>query len=161
VKIDIPWINNVVRDRINHGKDPGFDDLLVDGLLPDEDGLGTPPGSGSSGTSRRPRNWVVRRPRCRTTSRRWVPSVNSWTPSSVSTPDAVPDLRADDARRLAAARTSSVTDPDRRVVLYRTCTRTTCTLPGVRQRYASPSRLAARWSSRSWAGPAVRRFPRG
>jgi len=51
VKIDIPWINNVVRDRINHGKDPGFDDLLVDGLpLPDEDGPGTPPGSGSSGT---------------------------------------------------------------------------------------------------------------
>ncbi|MDL5363390.1 LUD domain-containing protein [Halalkalicoccus sp. NIPERK01] len=42
VKIDIPWINTVVRDRINRGKDPGFDDLLVDGLVPDEEGSGTP-----------------------------------------------------------------------------------------------------------------------
>ena len=42
VKIDIPWINTVVRDRINHGKDPGFDDLLVDGLVPDEEENGTP-----------------------------------------------------------------------------------------------------------------------
>ncbi|MFC6613927.1 LUD domain-containing protein [Halopenitus salinus] len=42
VKIDIPWINTVVRDRINRGKDPGFDDLLVDGLIPDEEESGTP-----------------------------------------------------------------------------------------------------------------------
>ncbi|RKD89183.1 LUD domain-containing protein [Halopiger aswanensis] len=42
VKIDIPWINTVVRDRINRGKDPGFDDLLVDGLVPDEEASGTP-----------------------------------------------------------------------------------------------------------------------
>lgn len=42
VKIDIPWINTVVRDRINRGKDPGFDDLLVDGLVPDEEESGTP-----------------------------------------------------------------------------------------------------------------------
>lgn len=42
VKIDIPWINTVVRDRINRGKDPGFDDLLVDGLVPDEGASGTP-----------------------------------------------------------------------------------------------------------------------
>ncbi|ADJ13858.1 LUD domain-containing protein [Halalkalicoccus jeotgali] len=42
VKIDIPWINTVVRDRINRGKDPGFEDLLVDGLVPDEEESGTP-----------------------------------------------------------------------------------------------------------------------
>ncbi|GAA0669175.1 LUD domain-containing protein [Natronoarchaeum mannanilyticum] len=42
VKIDIPWINTVVRDRINRGKDPGFDDMLVDGLMPDEEESGTP-----------------------------------------------------------------------------------------------------------------------
>ncbi|WP_251341314.1 LUD domain-containing protein [Haloplanus halophilus] len=42
VKIDIPWINTVVRDRINRGKDPGFEDLLVDGLVPDEETAGTP-----------------------------------------------------------------------------------------------------------------------
>lgn len=34
LKIDIPWINTVVRDHINRGKDPGFDDLLVDGSSP-------------------------------------------------------------------------------------------------------------------------------
>jgi len=39
VGIDIPWINTVVRDRVNHqGEDGGFD-FLVDGLTPDaEDG---------------------------------------------------------------------------------------------------------------------------
>jgi len=42
VKIDIPWINTVVRDRINRGKDPGFEDLLVDGLVPDDETAGTP-----------------------------------------------------------------------------------------------------------------------
>jgi len=37
VKIDIPWINTVVRDRINRSADPGFDDVLVDGLVPDDE----------------------------------------------------------------------------------------------------------------------------
>lgn len=36
VKIDIPWINTVVRDRINHQGDRG-PDWLVDGLTPDEE----------------------------------------------------------------------------------------------------------------------------
>jgi iron-sulfur cluster protein len=34
VKIDIPWINTVVRDRINRGEDTELD-WLVDGLTPD------------------------------------------------------------------------------------------------------------------------------
>ncbi|WP_380677307.1 LUD domain-containing protein [Salinigranum sp. GCM10025319] len=39
VKIDIPWINTVVRDRINRGTDHEFD-WLVDGLTPDaEEGV--------------------------------------------------------------------------------------------------------------------------
>ncbi|SDC17545.1 LUD domain-containing protein [Natrinema hispanicum] len=39
VKIDIPWINTVVRDRINRNEDPAATDFLVDGLTPDmEDG---------------------------------------------------------------------------------------------------------------------------
>ncbi|MGQ4556301.1 LUD domain-containing protein [Halobellus sp. GM3] len=37
VKIDIPWINTVVRDRINRGADPGTFDSLVEGLTPDAD----------------------------------------------------------------------------------------------------------------------------
>jgi iron-sulfur cluster protein len=42
VKIDIPWINTVVRDRINRSKDPGLENMLVDGLVPDEEEQGTP-----------------------------------------------------------------------------------------------------------------------
>ena len=34
VKIDIPWINEVVRDRITHGEGESLD-FLVDGLVPD------------------------------------------------------------------------------------------------------------------------------
>jgi len=37
VKIDIPWINTAVRDRINRGADPGTFDFLVEGLTPDEE----------------------------------------------------------------------------------------------------------------------------
>ena len=36
VKIDIPWINEVVRDRINHDAEGEFD-FLVEGLTPDEE----------------------------------------------------------------------------------------------------------------------------
>ncbi|PSP81885.1 (4Fe-4S)-binding protein [Halobacteriales archaeon QS_1_68_17] len=35
VKIDIPWINTVVRDRLNRSGDRGQFDFLVDGLAPD------------------------------------------------------------------------------------------------------------------------------
>ncbi|MFB6075492.1 MAG: LUD domain-containing protein [Haloarculaceae archaeon] len=37
VKIDIPWINTVVRDRINGENDPSEFEFLVDGLTPDEE----------------------------------------------------------------------------------------------------------------------------
>ncbi|WP_226013345.1 LUD domain-containing protein [Halomicrobium salinisoli] len=37
VGIDIPWINTVVRDRINHGGEDWEFDFLVDGLTPDEE----------------------------------------------------------------------------------------------------------------------------
>jgi len=38
VKIDIPWINTAVRDRINRGTDRETFDFLVDGLTPDAEG---------------------------------------------------------------------------------------------------------------------------
>jgi len=41
VEIDIPWINTVVRDRINREGDRP-DDWLVDGLTPDEEDGGVP-----------------------------------------------------------------------------------------------------------------------
>ncbi|MFC7020314.1 MULTISPECIES: LUD domain-containing protein [Haloarcula] len=40
VEIDIPWINTVVRDRINRGADPDTFDFLVEGLTPDEEPAG-------------------------------------------------------------------------------------------------------------------------
>ncbi|MFB6267701.1 MAG: LUD domain-containing protein, partial [Halodesulfurarchaeum sp.] len=42
VKIDIPWINTVVRDRINRGKEGNYD-FLVEGLTPDQDPGGVSP----------------------------------------------------------------------------------------------------------------------
>ncbi|WP_436928996.1 LUD domain-containing protein [Halosimplex halobium] len=42
VKIDIPWINTVVRDRRNRSHEPDYEDILVDGLVPDEESEGTP-----------------------------------------------------------------------------------------------------------------------
>jgi Fe-S oxidoreductase len=42
VRIDIPWINTVVRDRINRGNDGEFD-FLVEGLTPDEEPGGLDP----------------------------------------------------------------------------------------------------------------------
>ncbi|MFC7096101.1 LUD domain-containing protein [Halobaculum marinum] len=43
VEIDIPWINTVVRDRINRGADPGTFDPLVEGLTPDDEPAGLDP----------------------------------------------------------------------------------------------------------------------
>jgi iron-sulfur cluster protein len=40
VGIDIPWINTVVRDRVNRGADPDAFDHLVDGLSPDAESPG-------------------------------------------------------------------------------------------------------------------------
>jgi iron-sulfur cluster protein len=40
VGIDIPWINTVVRDRINRGVDDGEFDWLVEGLTPDAEPAG-------------------------------------------------------------------------------------------------------------------------
>ncbi|WP_135828180.1 LUD domain-containing protein [Halorussus halobius] len=40
VKIDVPWINTVVRDRLNRGADDGRFDFLVEGLTPDEESGG-------------------------------------------------------------------------------------------------------------------------
>ncbi|NUE03809.1 LUD domain-containing protein [Halorubraceae archaeon YAN] len=37
VNIDIPWINTVVRDRLNHGQDDSRFDWMYDTLVPDEE----------------------------------------------------------------------------------------------------------------------------
>ncbi|WP_436928777.1 LUD domain-containing protein [Halosimplex halobium] len=43
VGIDIPWINTVVRDRVNRGETAGGFDFLVDGLAPDAEPAGLDP----------------------------------------------------------------------------------------------------------------------
>jgi iron-sulfur cluster protein len=43
VKIDIPWINTVVRDRLNGAADADEFDFLVDGLVPDAESGGMDP----------------------------------------------------------------------------------------------------------------------
>ncbi|WP_423751194.1 LUD domain-containing protein [Salinirarus marinus] len=40
VEIDVPWINTVVRDRLNRGADPDAFDSLVTGLTPDDEPSG-------------------------------------------------------------------------------------------------------------------------
>ncbi|MFP8951946.1 LUD domain-containing protein [Natrialbaceae archaeon A-arb3/5] len=42
VGIDIPWINTVVRNRVNNDVERGEFDHLVDGLVPDEEATGYP-----------------------------------------------------------------------------------------------------------------------
>ena len=49
VNIDIPWINTVVRDRVNRGGDDGNLDFLVDGLSPDAEGEEGSVGEGRGG----------------------------------------------------------------------------------------------------------------
>ena len=43
VNIDIPWINTVVRDRLNRDDAPSEFDFLVEGLTPDEEPAGLDP----------------------------------------------------------------------------------------------------------------------
>jgi len=119
VKIDIPWINTVVRDRINRGKDPGFDDLLVDGLMPDEEESGTPlrkrffgnfETAAKLGSATAP---VSNKIASLGPVRQLMDSVLGI--------DARRELPAFERTTLvdwAASRESTVTDPDRRVVLY-------------------------------------------
>ncbi|MFB6122724.1 MAG: LUD domain-containing protein [Haloferacaceae archaeon] len=40
VEIDVPWVNTVVRDRLNRGADPDAFDSLVAGLTPDDEPSG-------------------------------------------------------------------------------------------------------------------------
>ena len=119
VKIDIPWINTVVRDRINREKGSEFDDLLVDGLMPDEEG---------GGMSMRKRFFGNFETMAKLGSATAPVSnyVNSLSPvrsmmESALGIDKRRDLPSFERTTLvewATDHEASVTDPDRRVVLY-------------------------------------------
>jgi iron-sulfur cluster protein len=118
-KIDIPWINTVVRGRINRGKDPGFDDLLVDGLMPDEEESGTPLQKrffGNFETAAKVGSAIA------PISNKVVSfgTIGKLMDSTLGI-DARRELPTFERRTLvdwAASRESTVTDPSRQVVLY-------------------------------------------
>ncbi|MHC3381360.1 LUD domain-containing protein [Haloarcula sp. H-GB5] len=118
VGIDIPWINTVVRDRINRDKDtPG--EWLVDGLTPDEEDDGAPLqkrffgnfetvaklGSATAPVS----NWLAGT----TLSRRAMDRILGIDPRRD-----LPTFERETLVDWAASRDSQVAEPERRAVLY-------------------------------------------
>ena len=118
VGIDIPWINTVVRDRINRDKDaPG--EWLVDGLTPDEEDDGAPLqkrffgnfetvaklGSATAPVS----NWLAET----TVARQAMDRILGIDPRRD-----LPTFERETLVDWAAARDSQVTNPERRAVLY-------------------------------------------
>ncbi|AJF27536.1 4Fe-4S binding protein (plasmid) [Haloarcula sp. CBA1115] len=118
VGIDIPWINTVVRDRINRDKDaPG--EWLVDGLTPDEEDDGAPLQKRFFGNFE-----TVAKLGSATAP------VSNWLADTTVAQQAMARILGIDPRRdlptferetlvdWAAARDSQVTNPERRAVLY-------------------------------------------
>ena len=118
VGIDIPWINTVVRDRINRDTDtPG--EWLVDGLTPDEEDDGAPLqkrffgnfetvaklGSATAPVS----NWLAET----TVARQAMDRILGIDPRRD-----LPTFERETLVDWAAARDSQVTNPERRAVLY-------------------------------------------
>ncbi|SEW31145.1 LUD domain-containing protein [Natrinema salifodinae] len=118
VKIDIPWINTVVRDRSNRdGEAPA--EWLVDGLTPDEEDDGAPLqkrffgnfetvaklGSAAAPVS----NWLVDTD----VSRQFMARLLGIDPRRD-----LPTFERETLVEWVADRDSTVTDPDRRAVLY-------------------------------------------
>jgi len=117
VGIDIPWINTVVRDRINRGTDAELD-WLVDGLTPDEEPAGLDPGKrlfgnfstlARLGSATAPvSNWLADN----RLSRQLMERV-----AGVDHRRELPSFRRETLREWMADR-PPVADPDREVVLF-------------------------------------------
>jgi iron-sulfur cluster protein len=119
VKIDIPWINTVVRERIKSGEDPDAFDHLVDGLVPDEEGAGfdlrnrlfgnfetlAKAGSAFAPVS----NWVASSAPARAALDRWV---------GIDRRRELPAFQRETLRKWFAERESTATGEAGEVVLY-------------------------------------------
>ncbi|WP_302082095.1 LUD domain-containing protein [Salinibaculum rarum] len=119
VGIDIPWINTVVRDRINRGADPDRFDSLVEGLTPDEEpgGLslrkrffGNFSTLAKVGNATAPlSNWVADTGVARAAMERVL---------GVDRRRDLPTFASETFREWAETRESTVDDPERQVVVY-------------------------------------------
>jgi iron-sulfur cluster protein len=117
-KVDIPWVNTVVRDRLNHDAEPDEFDFLVEGLTPDDEPVGmdvqkrffghidtvAKVGSALAPVS----NWVADSDLGKRLAERTV---------GVDTRRDLPEFASETLHDWMAAR-ESLTDPDREVVLY-------------------------------------------
>jgi iron-sulfur cluster protein len=124
VKIDIPWINTVVRERVKRGEDPDAFDHLVDGLVPDaeEPGFdlrnrffGNYETVARAGSALAPvSNWLSSAKPVRAAMDRWL---------GIDHRRDLPGFRRETLRkwferRESPARVDSGTETDREVVLY-------------------------------------------
>jgi iron-sulfur cluster protein len=119
VEIDIPWINTVVRDRINHQGEGDDFDFLVEGLTPDEEPAGLDlqkrlfgnvetlakvgslaPGLSNAVAGSRAGKWVLEQA------------------FGVDPRRDLPEFADETLREWYGARGAQVSDPDRDVVLY-------------------------------------------
>jgi iron-sulfur cluster protein len=119
VDIDIPWINTVVRDRLNRDGDADEFDFLVDGLAPDDEPGGldrqkrlfgnietvarlgsVAPGVANAVTGSRSGKWLLERA------------------FGVDARADLPDLAGETLREWYGARGPRVDDPERDAVLY-------------------------------------------
>ena len=119
VKIDIPWINTVVRDRLNRGGDPDSFDLLVDGLTLDEESTGLDPQKrffGNIETLAKVGSYAPRVSNAAISSQpgRWLLSQLF----GIDSDRTLPALAEETLREWYGARGPQVANPERDVVLY-------------------------------------------
>ncbi len=161
VGIDIPWINTVVRDRINREGTTELD-WLVEGLTPDEEDGARRSRSASSATSRPSRSSAARRHRCRTgwptrgsPGRRWH---ESWGSTRDGTSRHSSARRSSRGPTVASRRS---TTPSARPSSTRTSTPTTSRSSAGRRPCASSKRSGSTWSSPTPPPAGARRCHRG
>ncbi|AKU09841.1 LUD domain-containing protein [Haloferax gibbonsii] len=118
VGIDIPWINTVVRDRVNR-KNSTPADWLVDGLTPDAEDGGPPLQKRFFGNF----ETVARLASATAPVSNWLANVNlskrlMERALAIDPRRELPEFKRETLVKWFADRDSTVTDPDRRAVLY-------------------------------------------
>ena len=119
VKIDISWINTVVRNRLNRETDPGDLDYLVEGLRPDEETVGLDRQKWLFGNVERLATVGSRAPGIANAvissrpGRRFLSSMFGVAPDRP-----LPTLAPETLREWYMERGTAISDPEREVILY-------------------------------------------